>query len=283
MLLIFITTLAAVNSGQVHKQMNNELESKTKELVEKIQDGLSSFSLVIAGVFSKHLLAILSMLGSSSKEWNPINNYIIIDKLDELIKAMRVDLINTFMLEQSNIKSVGSVIGRVSSVPIMLPSIDSTSELSNVLDSYRAELIRNITDDIRNDIAKRVKRAIITGVRPDDLVSELADLNNGVLLKYNKRITTIVRTEYSTILNMAEYNEILKQGSIYPNLKKMWVHTGALGGSYQPRPSHMAASGQTVRFDEPFIVDGEKLMFPSDPNGSARNVINCGCVMIPIL
>lgn len=43
---------------------------------------------------------------------------------------------------------------------------------------------------------------------------------------------------------------------------------------------HVDADGQVVGMREPFIVSGEELMFPGDPNGSAGNVINCRCQCI---
>ena len=45
------------------------------------------------------------------------------------------------------------------------------------------------------------------------------------------------------------------------------------------REAHHHADGQVVPLDEPFIVDGEELMYPGDINGSASNVINCRCTM----
>jgi uncharacterized protein with gpF-like domain len=44
------------------------------------------------------------------------------------------------------------------------------------------------------------------------------------------------------------------------------------------REAHVRADGQRVPTGQPFIVDGEQLQFPRDPNGSAANVINCRCV-----
>ena len=46
------------------------------------------------------------------------------------------------------------------------------------------------------------------------------------------------------------------------------------------RPEHAEADGQVVGVDEPFIVGGEKLMFPGDRNGSGWNIYNCRCTMI---
>lgn len=47
------------------------------------------------------------------------------------------------------------------------------------------------------------------------------------------------------------------------------------------RPGHAAADGQAVAVDMPFEVNGEKLMYPGDPAGSAGNIINCRCTQLP--
>ena len=49
------------------------------------------------------------------------------------------------------------------------------------------------------------------------------------------------------------------------------------------RQSHAAADRQQVPVSEPFQVGGEALMYPGDPNGSAKNVIRCRCTSRPIL
>jgi hypothetical protein len=33
----------------------------------------------------------------------------------------------------------------------------------------------------------------------------------------------------------------------------------------------------------PFVVGGEELMYPRDPNGSAENTINCSCLLYPAI
>ena len=43
------------------------------------------------------------------------------------------------------------------------------------------------------------------------------------------------------------------------------------------REWHAEASGQKVPKEQPFVVGGETLMFPRDPNGSPSNTINCRC------
>ena len=86
-----------------------------------------------------------------------------------------------------------------------------------------------------------------------------------------------IRTETTAISNKA----ILESAStIFPKdqLQKEW--STALDG--RERDSHARADGQTVPFNQPFIVQGEELMEPGDRRGSASNVINCRCVPIPV-
>jgi len=51
------------------------------------------------------------------------------------------------------------------------------------------------------------------------------------------------------------------------------------------RAAHMAAdreySANPIPLDSPFIVDGEELIYPGDPQGSPGNIINCLCVVFP--
>jgi len=86
-----------------------------------------------------------------------------------------------------------------------------------------------------------------------------------------------IRTETTAISNKA----ILESATtIFPadQLQKEW--STALDG--RERASHRAADGQTVPYDQPFIVQGEELMQPGDRRGSASNVVNCRCAAIPV-
>ena len=59
-----------------------------------------------------------------------------------------------------------------------------------------------------------------------------------------------------------------------PSMKR-WVCTK----DSRTRPAHGEADGQTVPSDKPFVVGGEKLMFPGDMSGSPGNLYNCRCTM----
>lgn len=68
------------------------------------------------------------------------------------------------------------------------------------------------------------------------------------------------------------YNRAKKMGL---QLRKRWIATK----DFKTRHEHALLDGQTVALDEPFKVDGHKLMFPGDPAGLARLVWNCRCTM----
>ena len=49
------------------------------------------------------------------------------------------------------------------------------------------------------------------------------------------------------------------------------------------RDDHAAASGQQVKFEEPFIVGGDRMMHPADSSmgASSANIVNCRCSSFP--
>lgn len=49
------------------------------------------------------------------------------------------------------------------------------------------------------------------------------------------------------------------------------------------RESHREADKQRTLLTSPFIVGGEQLQFPGDPRGSAQEVINCRCTLLPVV
>jgi hypothetical protein len=85
-----------------------------------------------------------------------------------------------------------------------------------------------------------------------------------------------MRTEIGRAYSVAGQERMGEVRQYLPGLKKRWLKSGKLHG----RLEHIAADGQVREVDEPFDIGGEKLMYPRDPNGSAKNTINCGCESI---
>lgn len=84
------------------------------------------------------------------------------------------------------------------------------------------------------------------------------------------RAAKITRTEIHTGVNTAIHESVRVTGTIE---EKEWLTAGDL----RVRESHVWADGERVGIDEMYIMTGEALRFPGDPNGSAWNIINDRC------
>ena len=60
------------------------------------------------------------------------------------------------------------------------------------------------------------------------------------------------------------------------NLRQTWVATLDM----RTRHEHRLLDGMTVDVGKPFIVEGEKIRFPGDPNAPGHLTYNCRCTMI---
>lgn len=83
------------------------------------------------------------------------------------------------------------------------------------------------------------------------------------------------RTAYTAAQNGGRQAAFEKAAEMGIKVRKKWVATKDMRTRY----NHAAADGQVVDYDKPYIVGGEKLMFPGDGSmgASAGNLYNCRC------
>ena len=99
----------------------------------------------------------------------------------------------------------------------------------------------------------------------------------------DSRAERIARTEVVGALNEGKVEGYRSTGLIE---KKEWLATmddRTRGNDPRDPFSHIAADGEVVNLDEPFVRTGESLQFPGDPAGSPANIINCRCTVLPVL
>jgi len=141
------------------------------------------------------------------------------------------------------------------------------------IDQYIAQhagaKIDGIADTDREWLANTLRQGEDEGKTPaqmaDDLQDEFDSMSAG-------RAGTIARTETASAYNavgLSTAQDLMPDGAT-----KTWNTT-----SDNPRPAHEDADGQTVPVGESFEVGGEDMDYPSDPNGSDWNTINCLCVL----
>ena len=153
-------------------------------------------------------------------------------------------------------------------------AIQFAQEINEVTERQVSEILNQAQQDgasipkIQNQI-ESLFNMYIDGISPDD-----PDFEWYTDRTPRHRTEMIARTETIKASN-AGSKEIFKEWGVQ---KKEWLTT--LDG--RERPEHGEANAQVVPMDEPFIVGGEQLDYPGDPSGSAWNVINCRCTILPI-
>lgn len=155
--------------------------------------------------------------------------------------------------------------------------------LARLLKDNQAETLRKIRTSINagvlngqsySRISRRVKTLIGRTYRKLEKGKEVTKITGAAA-----NAARIVRTEGNRLLNagaFAQSVELEKQGF---KSEKMWDATFDAA----TRLAHAEADGQKVNVNDPFVVDGEELMFPGDPAGSEGNVINCRCTYVNLL
>jgi len=85
----------------------------------------------------------------------------------------------------------------------------------------------------------------------------------------------ICRTESIKVANLSSVT-LFKNWNVS---EKEW----ASAHDSRVRSTHLAADGQVVGIDEPFLVGSSELMYPGDPNGPIGEIANCRCTVLPKL
>lgn len=132
-----------------------------------------------------------------------------------------------------------------------------------------ANEIQNTTEDVvrGQDNPPEFTQAILFGIP-----IKKSSIPQKVLKALSKdRATRIAMNETNVIHNYKHHMELAKT---------QFTHTWDATIDSVTRPHHFEADGLTVPIDEPFVIAGEKMLFPGDDSlgATAKNLINCRCV-----
>ncbi|MGR5983858.1 phage minor head protein [Bacillus cereus] len=95
-----------------------------------------------------------------------------------------------------------------------------------------------------------------------------------------KRARRTAATEVLASCSASQFESYLQSPAV---TGKKWRHSGAKNN--QPRDNHVAYDGTTVPIEEEFKLpgSGETCMFPRDNSLSAKERVNCKCVLQPVV
>lgn len=226
---------------------------------------------------------VLSELGREPSKWREIYLRELLDRVDDRILRLRQDFM-ALANEGIGIAIAGGLSIGTSAIPASAPQmmVGIDPQLLRQLADYRADLIKNVTGAAQDKITEIVRRAMLTGKSLLEVEKEVGKVligggGSGIFKSIAARAELIVQQEYNSLLNTAAFEGVKKSAELIPNLLKRWL----TAGDERVRPAHVAANGQTVPWNEPFIVGGERLMYPTDRAGSPGNVMRCRCKVIP--
>ncbi|MBN1495932.1 MAG: hypothetical protein JXA07_04130 [Spirochaetes bacterium] len=163
-------------------------------------------------------------------------------------------------------------------IGLSLPEIDSTALA--IMQGFTTDLVTNLTGDAVGKIQKELTMGIMGQKSPYEVMQAVGRnlKDKSIFRSIAARAELITRQECGRVLEAAQEARRQQAAEIIPDLGKEWCHAVHVR---QPRVSHLAADGQKRKANEPFDVGGEKLMYPRDPAGSAKNTIGCNCYTIP--
>lgn len=190
----------------------------------------------------------------------------------EMIFNRKSKLLARKMVEKSNRISASSLQNSLKTLSggLVLNTKAITPELQQIMSANVTEnvaLIKSIGAEYLSKVQKTVMRSITTGQGLKTLVPALSKYE-GISRRHAKNVA-LDQTRKA-------YNSINKSRMEKIGVKKFeWVHSG---GGHEPRPDHIAMSGNIYSFDDLPVIEKR-----TGERGIPGQAINCGCTMIPVI
>ena len=84
------------------------------------------------------------------------------------------------------------------------------------------------------------------------------------------------RTAYTAAQNAGRVEGMRQAEGLGIEIRKRWMATL----DEKTRDAHQELDGQSQKVDDPFVVDGDEIMYPADPHAKAALVYNCRCTLV---
>lgn len=258
--------------------LTDKLEKNFTKVVEQnYRNTLTSIKDEIGQVFNKYgINGKIDMSVMSVMDRNRVT------RLNKLFDTINADLssLNRGQLQQiagyatdvytTNKKFVDDSISKVTG--LSFDTIDRQAVYNSSVSDLSKIALKQNQQAVRTNIQKEITQSIIRG-------DSYRDMTKGVqkALETNaNNALRIARTETARNMNQARDDSFKEASNMGINLKKQWISTR----DDRTRPSHQALNLETVGMDKTF---SNGLRYPGDFNGPASEVINCRCVVRPIL
>lgn len=204
-----------------------------------------------------------------------------IDELNKIIRSEEYAAIFAALIPSQGLKYFKYINSRVKSVKDALQVKEISPEdqyflyMREYLDQRTGVDIVSITETARKEslsvIRNAVDQALEEGSGEIDLI-RLIERNVALEWRIRSifRAQRIARTEVASLANRASFLGVEQTNLPY---RKRWETFM----DNRTRSSHIAIHGTTIEPYEMFEVGSSRMMYPLDPRGEAKEVINCRC------
>jgi SPP1 gp7 family putative phage head morphogenesis protein len=213
-------------------------------------------------------------IASTSKAWTQreVESYLLLNKEQwaEQLDALIAQTVTATW--QAGLTETAQLLGMV--------SVDVTEpRILRLIADQRAQIVEGVTSRLADEIRDRLLVKLSGPTSTPELAGELTEILpeldeelGRVFGNKEARALTIARTETGKAYNSASFDRYQESGAT----GLQWVASNDAA----TRESHRELDGRIVKPGEEFKPG---LRFPNDPNGAPEEVINCRCVIAPII
>jgi len=236
-------------------------EEQEERVAKKTRDALTEIIGEPTEAFVNSLVATgdMSYFDSIPMKWAAYVDDVLIAELQGMFLSGNLSAILNSPFNAILTESLGSTWISVVNQSAVDYALEATNRMSNVgMTAF---------NDIKNEVSKAIKE----GTSTEQMSRTLKKTQN--FSRY--RADTIARTEMANAYNNGSWVGQAALGEYGPT-HKFWV----LRQDKNSRPTHVAVNQKTLPINQPFIVGGEPMMYPHAPDASAKNVVNCRCMVL---
>lgn len=149
-----------------------------------------------------------------------------------------------------------------------------SSKATTWISEWSKDLAEMMKLTTHSEIEKVISTVIETGESIDKAIKRLRELP-----EFDRtRARTTAITEVLRANSVAAHEAYVQSPAV---IQKVWKHSGSKKN--KPRQAHVNLSGTVIGIDEKFDVNGQQALYPRDKELPAKEVINCHCVLGPVV
>ena len=257
---------------QVRKSLLKDELQVIKEIEKSYTEAIQNINGVIANLLARkdteNLQSIIYQVRYQNALKKELEAYL------SVLHTKNYTLIDNYLTDCYKNSHIGTLFDlQGQGIPLLLPLNQEQIISAVTLNSKLSEPLYNSLGFNVEFLKTSVRQEISRGIAQSLSYAEMSRrLENTTKVDYNKTLR-ITKTEGHRIQNESAYNVQVKAKEMGANIMKQWDATL----DSQTRHSHQKVDGEIVDVDAVF---SNGLLYPGDPDGMAKEVINCRCGLL---